>query len=329
MLFKKLITSFTVSLSLLGSVNALYAAELIPGGQSIGISLDYDGILITGSYDIDYNNEIYNPLTDNLQVGDIIESVDDKDVNTIEELSNSLSKNVNRDQQVNIKVNRDDNVIDTYLKIDYDNNSFNTGLYVKDKLSGVGTITYYNPSDSTFGSLGHPLIDEDNNLLKNGSIFNSTVTGIIKNSDNQVGQKNATIGKMKIGLVNNNNDYGVYGNYTCNVEGATLSTASIDEVELGEAYFKTTLDDNEIVDCKINITDLKKQDNSKEKGITFEVIDKDIIKKTNGIVQGMSGSPIIQNNKIIGCVTHVNKSNGLIGYGLYIDWMLEKDNKGQ
>lgn len=324
MLFKKLIISFIVSLSLFCSVNSLYALQLIPGGQSIGISLDYDGVLITGGYDIDYNNELYNPLKDNLQVGDIIESIENNTITTIEELSNSISKNINQDQQINIKVNRDDNVINTYLKIDYDNNSFNTGLYVKDKLSGVGTITYYNPADSSFGSLGHPLIDEDNNLLKNGSIYESTVTGIIKNSDDRVGQKNATIDNVKIGLVSNNNSYGVYGNYTCDVNEETMSTASIDEVELGEAYFKTTLDSNVVVDCKINITDLQPQETSKEKGITFELIDKEIIKKTNGIVQGMSGSPIIQNNKIIGCVTHVNKSNGLIGYGLYIDWMLEK-----
>ena len=102
-------------------------------------------------------------------------------------------------------------------------------------------------------------------------------------------------------------------------------TASQNEINLGEAYFLTVLDDNTVTKCQIEITDLKKQDEIKEKGIHFRLIDEKVISQTNGIIQGMSGSPIIQNNKLIGCVTHASASNLLEGYGMYIEWMIDKE----
>ena len=123
-----------------------------------------------------------------------------------------------------------------------------------------------------------------------------------------------------------NNNYGIYGQYTnFSDQLQTISTASMDEIELGEAYFLTVLNSHEVSRCSIRITDLKKQNEPDVKGITFEITDEEVLSLTNGIVQGMSGSPIIQNNKLIGCVTHVDINNVHQGYGLYIDWMLKND----
>lgn len=140
------------------------------------------------------------------------------------------------------------------------------------------------------------------------------------------GEKVADIGSIQIGTIYDNNNYGIYGQYdelTANQQ--IISTASIDEIKEGEAYFLTVLDGHTITKCSINITHLKKQSKPSIKGITFEITDKKVLSLTNGIVQGMSGSPIIQNGKLIGCVTHVDINNVHQGYGLYIDWMLEND----
>ena len=166
----------------------------------------------------------------------------------------------------------------------------------------------------------------NSDLLQSGKIFESTVTSIKKATPNHSGNKIADISNVEIGSINSHNQFGIYGTYNYDIsKKKSMETANIDEIELGKAYFLTVLDGQKIQKCEIEITKLNNQDSIKEKGIEFKVTDQAVTKQANGIVQGMSGSPIIQNDKIIGCVTHVSGNNPMLGYGLYIEWMLEMD----
>ena len=192
-------------------------------------------------------------------------------------------------------------------------------------------MTFYNPETHSYGALGHAMSDsklDSESLLQEGSIYESNVTSIKKATSQSSGNKIADISNVEIGSINSHSQFGIYGTYNYDISNREMmETATIEETKLGKAYFLTVLEGNEIVKCEIEITKLNSQDTVKEKGIEFTVTDKEVIEKANGIVQGMSGSPIIQNNKIVGCVTHVSGNNPMTGYGLYIDWMLEMDSQ--
>lgn len=331
MLFKKLILSFIVVLALIVNPVALYAVSLIPGGDSIGIELDYQGVIITGGYSIKLDGKTYNPLAKDFQVGDIIVKIDDQKITSIEELS-EIIKSSNEKTKYDLVIIRNKTKLHRTLQVVHENQQFSTGLYVRDSINGVGTLTFYNPVNQTFGALGHAMNDTKLNtqdLIQSGNIFESTVTSIKKATFNTAGNKIAEISDIEIGSINSHNQFGIYGTYNYDIsKRKAMDTASIDEIKLGKAYFLTVLNGTEIQKCEIEITKLNNQDLIKEKGIEFKITDQDVIKETNGIIQGMSGSPIIQNDKIIGCVTHVSGNNPIIGFGLYIDWMLEMDKQG-
>ncbi len=330
MLFKKLSITLIVVLLVCLQTVSVYAADVFLGGDSVGIELDYNGIMITGTYDISIDNELYNPSSDGFLSGDLIVKVNGQNVDSISLLMASVEKEIEKKETITLTIKRNNKEIQKQLKFQTEDGKFSTGLYVQDGLTGVGTMTYYNPSTHHFGALGHVMNDvslSSDVIIKKGKVFNSYVKSINPSQNGKPGEKIAEIGSVEIGTIYDNNNYGIYGQYldldTDNHE--MISTASIDEVKEGEAYFLTVLDGHTITKCSINITNLKKQEKKSIKGITFEIIDKKVLSLTNGVIQGMSGSPIIQNGKLIGCVTHVDVNNVHRGYGLYIDWMLEND----
>lgn len=334
MLFKKLTVSFVLSVSIIFNINALYAMSVIPGGDSIGINLDYDGIVITGGYSITIDEKPYNPIENGIEVGDVIVKANDNVVETIAELMEEIKICLEEDTSLPLLIRRGNATVQQDVKMMYseETKQFSTGLYVKDSLMGIGTMTYYNPATKSFGSLGHAMSDvelDDQALIKTGTIYRSTVTGIKKGSENQAGQKIATINDVELGEVNDHSQFGIYGTYDDTVidERDLIETAKISEVKLGKAYFLTVLEGDKIVECEIEITELKPQSKMDQKGIAFTITDSRVMEKADGIVQGMSGSPIIQDGKIIGCVTHVSGADQSTGFGLYIEWMLEMDEQ--
>lgn len=334
MLFKKLAVSFGLSLSVFLSASIVNGQELIPGGESVGIVLRYQGVMITGGYDITVNKETYNPLEHGFQKGDLITAINNHEVSSITMLSDLLKEMLPNNEKIIFSMKRDGKTIEKEIMVQYDQktNKFSTGLYVKDSLSGVGTLTYYNPDTNSFATLGHAMSSvelSDQGLIQQGDIYESNVNGIKKAKEDNAGQKIAEIEEKHIGVIDEHSNLGIYGICDDEVvfEKESMESASIDEVKLGKAYFLTVIEGDTVEKCEINITNLAKQEEISEKGITFEITDQDIIEKTNGIIQGMSGSPIIQDDKIIGCVTHVSSHDPKIGYGLYIEWMLEMDNQ--
>lgn len=331
MLLKKLSIALITTLSILSQTVYVYAADVIVGGESIGIELQYDGVLVTGTYDISIDNQNYNPSSDGFTKGDLIIGVNHHGVSSISNLMDNVEKEIENHHDITLQVKSHNQIVDRKLRFQEKDGRFSTGLYVQDGLAGIGTLTYYDPETLTFGALGHVMNDTELSTasLQNGKIYNSQVKNIKQSQNGRPGEKVAEIGSIEIGTVYGNNNYGIFGTYSSQKlrDQTVISTASMDEVQLGEAYFLTVLDGHTIEKCSIQITDLKKQDKADIKGISFEITDDRVLSLTNGIVQGMSGSPIIQNGKLIGCVTHVDVNHVQKGYGLYIDWMLENSGR--
>ena len=301
-----------------------YSNKVILGGQNLGIAIESDGILVVGFYKV--NNTLNNSK---LSVGDYIIKVNDNKVNTVDDLINSIENNV-KDNKVNITYRHNNSIKDTVLNLEYNNGIYKSGLYVKDSLKGLGTLTYIDPESKIYGCLGHEIIDSNTNSkveVRSGNIFKANVTSITRSSDGSPGSKNAKFIEDKIyGNINKNVEEGIYGTYSGQIDNDNLiDIETLDNVDLGEAYIYTSLDDNIVKSYKINI--LRKYNKSKIKNFYFEVIDNELLNKTGGIIQGMSGSPIVQNNKLIGAVTHVSVDSVKNGYGISIINMLETGEK--
>ena len=325
-LVKRLVMLVLAMATICLTCTQVFAQTVICGGDSIGISLQYEGILITGTYSYTYHQETIDPINNDIHSGDLITHVNVNKVENISSLANLLQESVEKNSPIILTLKRNNQVIERSLSVNYDQatNTFKTGLYVKDSTIGIGTLTYYDPKNNTFASLGHALNDQQLDLqFSKGTVFESFVKDIVKNSSQKTGEKIAVVeGDKVLGEVVYNNEIGVYGYYYGTIDGDERETATIEETTLGPAYLLTVLEDKTIEKVEINITELKPQDELAQKGICFEIVDKRFIDKTNGVIQGMSGSPIVQNDKIIGAVSHVNGKNQKIGYGVYIEWML-------
>lgn len=302
-----------------------YSNELILGGENVGIHVNTNGIMIIGFYKVNGKVPVSNP---EIKIGDYIIEVNSNSVNNIKELQQEIEKNINNNI-IELTIKRENEIINTKLEVVEDNNSYKTGLYVKDGLTGLGTLTYIDPNTKIFGALGHEIIESTSKELvevKTGNIFETNITGIRKSSNGDAGEKNATFNYENIyGDIKSNTIHGIFGTYLKPLNGEKLLVAKEDEVKLGEAYIYTTINRNNVEAFPIEI--IKLNLNKDVKNILFTVKSDALLNKTGGIVQGMSGSPIVQNNKIIGAVTHVIVDNPKMGYGIYIKNMLEEGER--
>ncbi len=305
-------------------VNVLaYSSYVIPGGETVGIEVSSKGVLVVGFYKID--NEFVGKNA-GFQVGDKILKVNNTPVETIDEMITVVDNK--KEDSTKFTILRDDKEME--LDVDLKKNSegvYKTGLYIKDSIVGIGTLTYIDPESKKFGALGHEIIEKttaEKFEIKDGKIFESNVTNIDKSSNNSAGEKNATYDKGKVfGTIEENESSGVFGNYKDNLPNKEkLKVATPKEIKPGEATIQTVLKDNTVESFKINI--LRLDDSNNTKNILFEITDTRLLEEAGGIVQGMSGSPIVQDNKIVGAVTHVIVNDVTKGYGIFITTMLEE-----
>jgi stage IV sporulation protein B len=300
------------------TINA-YSDYIIASGDNIGINIKSKGVLVVGTYKVD-NVDI--ALESQIKPGDIITKINDTKINNINDLVKVSNENCDK---VNVYYERLNQTYQTTLKLKKENNICKTGLYVKDEITGIGTLTYIDPNTKLFGALGHEIIDSQTGKIidiSEGIIFKSEVIDIKKSTNNSPGEKNARYNKDEvIGNINENTNKGIFGNIDDINDENLYKVASPDEVQTGEAEIITVLEGTTKGRYKINITKLN---DGETKNIVFKVTDPILLDKTGGIVQGMSGSPIIQNNKIIGAVTHVVVDDPLKGYGIFITNMLKE-----
>ena len=303
-----------------------YSDYIYRGGNTLGIEVNCDGVLVVGFYQIDGK---YNKGNPKLKIGDYIKEINGIEVNTLNELTKEIEKYTDKGS-VEITYRRDGEIKTTKLDLINDNGVYKTGLYVKDSIIGIGTLTYVDPQTGIYGALGHEIIESNSKSIveiRNGSVFRNQIISIDKSSVGVAGSKNAKYFYNTVyGSIYKNTNHGIFGEYTSSTDNLELvEVAKAEEVKIGNAYIYTVIKDEKVEEFEIEITNINETSNVKN--ITFEITDKNLIKETGGVVQGMSGSPIIQNGKIIGVVTHVIVDNPVTGYGLFITKMLEEGEK--
>lgn len=299
-----------------------YSKYIIPGGDTLGIEVNSKGLVVVGFYNVNGNQ-----INDDLKIGDRIIKVNDISINKITDL-NKLIKKYDKDELF-ITYVRNDKEYEDKLEVLLSNGTYKTGLYVKESVLGIGTLTYIDPSTGVYGILGHSLNLSQTNqkfVVKDGFSYEAVVTNFIKSNNGNPGSKNADIDKDNVfGTVEVNTDYGVFGIIDEDTNKGLLEVGDIDDIKVGTAYIRTTNEKNEVINYEINIIEVN--ENNTDRNIYFEVVDERLIKMSGGIVQGMSGSPIIQGDYIIGAVTRVLVDDVSKGYGISIVTMLEEGDK--
>lgn len=326
---KKIILTMAIFFLSIGTPKTASALTLIPGGENIAFEIYPDGIIVTGSYNVDYNSTNYNPSRDSdIVKGDKIVKIGNYKVTDLNSFIDQFYQYKNNGY-CPITIERKGTQYQKKLYLIEQNSVIKTGLYVKERILGIGTTSFYDPINNRYGALAHEVYDNDSSSIidvRVGTIYLEEVESITKSSNGDVGSKHSNLTFENIvGNIESNTSFGIFG---CLEEiPSTYSPIEVcnwDEVSLGEAYVRTCISDKEVNEYKINITSLKKQYDCDIKGISFEITDKNLLSKTGGIYQGMSGSPIIQNNKLVGAVTHVNVDNVKTGYAIYMQYMYQK-----
>ena len=304
---------------------------LIPGGQSIGIKMDVKGVLVVGLEEIETNDKIVSPGAEaGIQIGDTIISIDGKDVNYADEVSSLVGTS---NKKLKVEILRKDESFTTEITPakDYASGQYKLGIWVKEKIAGIGTLTYYDPAENIYGSLGHGIYERKTRHLldvREGYLLKTSVNSVIEGIDGKPGEIRGIFYQQDspIGNVYKNSENGVfsYGNVdnVINIEETPLVAASKNHIKTGKAYIISTLHEDDVEKFEIEITKVNKHNKVNSKDLEINVTDKKLLEYTGGIVQGMSGSPIIQEGKIVGAVTHVLVNDPTRGYGIFIENML-------
>ena len=298
---------------------------VIPGGDSIGLHLK-PGVYITGKYDVKTERGEVSPWkASNLEIGDKILAINDTEVSRIADIQKVLSS-LKKEEDLALKIKRKTHILITTCRAVRDRSGKMTlGLYAKDEVLGVGTVTYIEPETKKFGALGHSMVADNLSGENLGTISASSIRGIKKSFPGVPGEKHATLSKTSVGTILKNDEIGVFGivhDLQDFSDGKPIKVANPKEVRLGKAELLTVLGNNKIENFSVEIVEVKHQNSKDIKGIKFRVTDEVLLEKTGGIVQGMSGSPIIQNNKLVGAVSHVVIDSPDFGYCVFAMWMI-------
>lgn len=308
--------------------------EVVACGNTIGVKLKIEGILVVGLSDIETTEgRKALPAKDaGIKPGDLITEVNGKSINNIEALIKEIDNSDG--QKIQLKYKRDKKIEAITLQPikSVEDNKYHLGMWVRDSTAGIGTLTFYDPKNNAFGALGHGITDVDTGALmpvENGEIVESNILTIIKGRSGNPGElKGVLIEESKeLGIIKKNSPYGIYGVLNKDMihkfPNSLYPVGLRNEVELGKASILANIDGKEVDEFEIEIQKISKKPSNKQKGMVIKIKDNKLLEKTGGIVQGMSGSPIIQNGKIIGAVTHVLVNDPTRGYGIFIENMLK------
>ena len=326
MSFKKLksfIAIFLVATFIMPQSLLAYSNYIVAGGENIGLSINNKGIIIAGFYKVE---DKYPGYDAGLNKGDVIKRANDKEVSSIDDFIGAIKESDGKSLKLVYQRGKQNET--TTLNLTNENGTLKTGLYVKDMISGIGTLTYIDPESRIYGALGHEVLEQTTGTMINvrdGKIYNSNVTSVEKSVRGEPGAKNANTNSNDVfGDVKENKVSGIFGNYTKEINKDNLYKVAVyEDIKLGEAKIITVIEGTLKKEYNINILKVN-NDKADNKNILFEITDSNLINKTGGIVQGMSGSPIIQGNNIIGAVTNVVVNNPKRGYGILITTMLEE-----
>ncbi|MGI5858877.1 MAG: SpoIVB peptidase [Tepidanaerobacteraceae bacterium] len=314
-------------------VHVLPETRVIPGGHSLGVKLRPNGVIVVGFASIiDENGLKHQPAREaGIQVGDTIVKVNNQKIFQAEELAQVVDKQ----KSVNLSVKRNDKIFEVQLNPVKNNfGLYQIGLWVRDVAAGVGTLTFYDPKTSFYGALGHIITDADTGKIievGEGEIIRARVSSISPAKKNLPGEKKGVFinEEQIIGNIIANTPFGIFGKAYQSFENpfyASLPVATVNQVREGNAKILTVIEGEKIQEYDIEIQKIIKQSYPNGKGMILKITDPELLSKTGGIIQGMSGSPIVQDGYIVGAITHVFVNDPTKGYGIFIEWMLNEIN---
>jgi len=318
--------------------------KVMIGGHSVGILVSEYGICVVGHYAVTDSDQVNHfPSRDaGIEVGDIILSVNERKITSVDGLKRAIKDFYVPDVPLNLEVKRNEDIFTAELRpiVTYDTEEgqedviaqIKIGLYVKENTAGVGTLTFWDPEDGKFGALGHVVTDVDTGKpvsISHGSLIFAQIAGVQAGTNGNPGEK---IGSFRsdaesIGIIEDNSDIGIYGVLTEKLENPIyhypipIATASL--IKEGPAEILTVVNGSKIENFQCEIINVSKQSKKESKSFVIEITDPKLLDITGGIIQGMSGSPVIQNGRIVGAVTHVLVNDPTRGYGIFIENMLE------
>lgn len=299
------------------------------GGQSFGVKFFSDGVIIVNleSY-YDGNKYVCPAKNDGLKINDIITQANGKIIKTNEELSNVLS-NCNG-EEVSLKINRNNNIISKTVKpVKNTAGMYLIGAWIRDSCAGIGTITYYDEQNNYFAALGHGICDNDTSYLlplEHATVLSASISGISKSYSGKAGSLNGYFEDKKIGVLTKNTSIGIFGrpeeNYS--YKQKQIELAQTNDIKVGKASVFTTINKNNVEEFEIEITRICNKNKNSNENFIIRITDERLLEECGGIVQGMSGSPIVQNGKLVGAVTHVFLNKPQEGYGIAIQNMVSE-----
>ena len=312
------------------TVNVIPKTTVIPLGKTIGMKLYTEGVLVVGMSEIEGRKPYKNS---GIEAGDRIIEVNNTKISTADELTECV--NTSNGKNIEIKYINDENeIISAEIEpAKISDNEYKIGLWVRDAAAGVGTITFYEPSTGNFASLGHGINDVDTYELidiANGELVSAQILDIVKGQNGIPGEIRGSIeNSITIGNISKNTEFGVYGTISntnaLNIDSSNeMEVADRSEITTGKAEILCELENGKTERYEIEIQKVFKDNNYDNKSMLIKITDEELIEKTGGIIQGMSGAPIIQNNKFIGAVTHVLVNDSKIGYGVFADLMIKQ-----
>jgi len=320
-------------------LNVLPSVSVMPGGQAIGVLMRTEGVIVVGRavvYGTKGNR--YSPARkQGIEPGDILLSVNGTKIKSKGHLADLIQQFGKQAENLNFIIRKKSGALKeiSVNAVKNKDNQYLIGLYIDDGIAGVGTLTFYDKKTKEYGALGHVIIESHSKSkikLKDGRIIEASITGIQSGRNGIPGEKlGAFYPEANIlGNIKKNCDFGIYGKLerppVNNYFKEEIPIAAISEVNKGPASIYTVIEGGDIEKYKINIDRVYQQGYPSSKGMIISIVDKELKSKTGGIIQGMSGSPIVQNGKLIGAVTHVFINNPLRGYGIFAEWMLMETN---
>ena len=304
---------------------------VIPGGMAIGIYMETDGVLVLSTECMEcVDGNEYEPAKNLVKAGDYIVGLNGEEIDSKKSLVQAVNKLDS--SEVILRLRRDEEYIDVKMQsVEVSNGQYKLGIWVKDSIQGLGTLTYLT-TNGEFGALGHGIHDSETSELidiEKGSVYSTNIVGIQKGEKGEPGGLEGVIiyrSSNKLGVIDKNTEVGIYGSVkeieTLSGDTKPVEICKKEDIQLGKASILCSVNGT-VEEYEIKIKNVDSYAKDANKGIIIEVTDEKLLELTGGIVQGMSGSPILQNGKIVGAVTHVLVNDPTRGYGIFIEDMLE------
>ncbi|MED4601592.1 SpoIVB peptidase [Paenibacillus validus] len=317
-------------------VNVVPDLKVIPGGQTIGVKLKSAGIMVVGHHLVSVAEDKRSSPGEEakVQLGDLIVKMNGKPIQDVSKVAELVKAAGESKKPIVLTIVRNNETLEIPITPAYDavDKAYRLGLYIRDSAAGVGTLTFYAPDQGVYGALGHVITDMDTQtpiVVGGGDIVHSNVTSISKSQNGEPGEKRAQFSKesKSIGNIEKNTQFGIFGKMfnapDHSLYDKAMPVAFAEEVREGPAQIYTVVNGQKVEKFDIEVVHVAKQEFPATKGMVIKITDPRLLDKTGGIVQGMSGSPIIQSGKVVGAVTHVFVNDPASGYGCFIEWMLQ------